>query len=668
MSCKHFGGELPDEQAPFNYFSFGADGQRSGPLPAVLDEASGLCWYPQATCGGDQGGSASCCELSEYGASFPVLGFLSMITLPCILAMYVPLRCNTCKKRFQQRGVSNFWKQYFEMEERVHQGGADLEVGPVFRMLGTVFFMASLAIGINVLIHMNEIAQSNLSVTGRNGMIVAEGILNPMDDIFSFIDDIIMVKIGIAAASGDAAGMRKVFWLGTVGGVLCGCFGACIATIVAFVEPLRDAALDPFSTSLCTLTKGDVDATAVYFALSAWQWPFTFASNAFAGFAVAINDLPMFGFVMLTRNLSAFILILTVFKSKADLEVLGWIRLGSAVLGFVLWCLSTLRPGIRRRIGCGARPEASDASAASDKGSGFFADASTRKALQDGLCAMGCELTVEAARTITLFVAAHAMGAAAFYQVSAHFTMQMGTGMGIGEAVFGNLKIIGSKLLGGGLNYHFVWFFEYCAVAGLAVVIGCFAATYTSIVGYTFTYGHNACVFAAEEACLLEYGNFFGGHAGAVGSTMMTTAKAVAPVVLVRVAYRICRSTLYAMQDFPWMVKVSLGCFTFFFVPAVALLSALSESALAAVLVMTIPNATVLGFFAWRIRGHIGKLDAGVNPVLEAKGSFVKQRSRELGLAGSEAPGAGEPVQAKVEEPARSQGEDPAPQAEGGNA
>ena len=43
-------------------------------------------------------------------------------------------------------------------------------------------------------------------------------------------------------------------------------------------------------------------------------------------------------------------------------------------------------------------------------------------------------------------------------------------------------------------------------------------------------------------------------------------------------------SGLYALQDFAWMAKVSLACFFVFFVPAAAMFTAWSESAMVAVL------------------------------------------------------------------------------------
>jgi len=326
--------------------------------------------------------------------------------------------------------------------------------------------------------------------------------------------------------------------------------------------------------------------------------------------------------------LPALIPILTVFASTGSLQVLGWIRLGSAALGFLLWVAATVgRAGMRRRLGFGGDVVEATASGPAPS---FFADESTRQALKDGLMAMLTELCVEMARTITLFVTARTMGVAAFYQVSTHYTLQIAAGMGAAEAIFINMKLQGSKLLSGGLNYHFTWFFEFMAFGGFAIAIGSWVTTYTGTMGFALNTGKNACVWASEEACLVEYGNFWGGGVGAVGATMKQVVFTVAPIVTVRIAYRICRSTLYAMQDFAWMVKISLGCFFVFFVPGVATLGATSDSAVAAVLVMTIPNATVLVAFAIRVGGHLRLLAAGTNAVFEKKTSFVRQRTGEL--------------------------------------
>eukprot|EP00927_Polykrikos_kofoidii_P006778 TRINITY_DN12750_c0_g5_i1.p1 TRINITY_DN12750_c0_g5~~TRINITY_DN12750_c0_g5_i1.p1 ORF type:complete len:448 (+),score=49.14 TRINITY_DN12750_c0_g5_i1:184-1527(+) len=415
-------------------------------------------------------------------------------------------------------------------------------------------------------------------------------------------------------ASGDVLGLRKILFLGTFGGFVFGVLGAGIATLIVVIEPIRNATLNPFGhVSACTLSKPNLDATATYFVLTAWQWPFTFASNAFQGFAIGLGDFPMFGFVMLARSLTQFVLIITAFKSSASLGMLGGIRVGSAALGLVLWCLACTRAGMRKRLRLTDAPVTSVLAPDTN----FFADPSIRNAAKDGLCAMACELCVEMARTITLFVTARSMGVAAFYQVSTHYTLQMMSGLGLAEGIFMNIKLQGAKFMAAGLHYHFLWFFEFVSFVGLIISISSFIGTYASIRSITLTHGLNACVFLSEESCLLEYGNFFGGHSDAIGSTILETVFMVPPVIMVRIAYRTCRSTLYCLQDFAWMVKVSVMCFFVCFIPGVVLLAALSKSAVASIWVMSIPNIIVFGCFAWRLKWHLKALQAGSHKVFK---------------------------------------------------
>merc|ERR1719329_1227655 len=121
---------------------------------------------------------------------------------------------------------------------------------------------------------------------------IADSVLNPIDDMFGFLDDILLVKISIAIIADDVNQMRATFLLGSIGGFLCGCFGAMVATLMVISDESAASLLNPFSTddSSCSLLENPVGPTRMFFLFSAWAWPFMFANNAFQGVAMAMHD------------------------------------------------------------------------------------------------------------------------------------------------------------------------------------------------------------------------------------------------------------------------------------------------------------------------------------------------------------------------------------------
>jgi len=627
-ACQYFANQPRDVGAPFDFYRFAAGGDRI-PVSPVLDNATGLCLYESATClPQDVPSGEHCCKLSE-DTKFPRMTWLFFPIVGGAMGMYLPIRCYHCKQRFRKRGNATWAGQMWEVERR-RRTAANENTSETLECLGSLFFMVALAASIQVNTRTNKVSQERLSVPSRNGMIIADGILNPMDDIFSFIDDIMLVKIGIALGAGDPNMLRKVFKIGVFGGALCGCLGALVATVIVLVKPLKQTLLNPFAgIGNCPFVTSDVSDLAAYFMLSAWQWPFTFAANAFMGVAIALQDFIAFGFVGMIRSGILLTLIITVFSDNPNLELLGWCRLGTAVAACLLWCVNiAFRPSLQRRLGfrgastngpVGTPPVAAPTYS-------FWGDPDVRGAIVDGLSAMVCELSVELARTITLFVTAAAMGVSAFYQVSAHFTLQVTSGLAFAEGVCINMKLNGSAFLAEGLPFHFLWLLEYLSAFIVFTGIAAFVTTYTSILHNTFLFGENACVFASDRACLSEYAGFFGGSFEDVGSTMMQTMRSVAPVLTVRIAYRVARASLYSLQDFAFMVKVSIFCFVIFFLPAVISMGFVSKHASTAVLVMAIPNVTVFLCFAYRLLGHIRRLWNGTNEVFSRKEAAVMRR------------------------------------------
>jgi len=69
--------------------------------------------------------------------------------------------------------------------------------------------------------------------------------MSPFDEIFQFIEDIVMVKMMYALGRGDKRMTNKLVHTGIVGSILAGIIAGIIGTIIIFIQPARDFFASP---------------------------------------------------------------------------------------------------------------------------------------------------------------------------------------------------------------------------------------------------------------------------------------------------------------------------------------------------------------------------------------------------------------------------------------
>mmetsp|Transcript_87116 Transcript_87116/g.172939 ORF Transcript_87116/g.172939 Transcript_87116/m.172939 type:complete len:661 (+) Transcript_87116:50-2032(+) len=603
--CTFYAHQASAAEPPFDYFAF--SGGKSTPVDAVRDEPTGLCFYPAATCIASQVPTgAECCDRSPWAKSLPsTSSYVFPLTLGLFLLYCYP-RCKACKRRL---GVEN------ERQRRADR----TRFASKWAALGALFMAIAMALSITLVSQIQEKTQTMLSVSERNGQIVAESILDPMKDIFSFLDDILLVKVGAALASNDRRQIRAVFLLGAGGGLFLGCLGAACACLV-FVDAIAGAIFNPFASSNCPLAQGAGSASRTYFILGALQWPFLFTNFAFSGFAIALGDFALLGFSAILQSALQLLLLNLVFARSPNITTLGWMALLQAAIGTVFWSINLAsRPGLQARMGLRSGPRVQlmsepvqESTPIARQGTippGFWSDETTRLALKDGVCAMLVEISVEFSRTIALYVAAKRLGVGSFYQLSTHVSLQYTQGLAAAEGAFMNMKLQGAEMMGKGQHAAFTWLIEFVAVFAICCVLVCEFNVFYSGEALVFKYGSTACAYASDEHCLTDYAHYFGGT-GHI--SMFSIIYTVPLAVFIKSMYKVARSSLYALQDFQYMVKVSTIGFVFVFIPAVvAMRLAPVQSPLVAVLVMMMPYLTAMLPFWFRLHGHVKELARG---------------------------------------------------------
>jgi Na+-driven multidrug efflux pump len=355
----------------------------------------------------------------------------------------------------------------------------------------------------------------------------------------------------------------------------------------------------------------------VYFLMTAWAWPFSFASFALSGFAMGLNNFEALSVIGSLSNLAYLLGIEVLFANDPRLEVLGYVRFLGTAMPALLWTLYFLsRRDLRVKLGLARQADQDQilTSHAGPRGAmhEFWSDPETKLAMRDGALAMLVELTVELGRTITLYVAAKTIGIGGFYQISAHMAIQMETGLAFASGALINMKLQGPQLLGAGLHDHFLWLVEYVYVFGLLAFFASTLVVYTGHMYFVVDKGDRISLFASNEACLSDYSAFFGTPSSSIFSeaSFVSTILSVPVIVFIRIVYQVAKSALYAMQDFLFMVQASLAAFFVVFLPAVLIMGFTSQSALVSVMVMSLPNLICGIAFTIRLKSHTDRLDS----------------------------------------------------------
>jgi len=204
---------------------------------------------------------------------------------------------------------------------------------------------------------------------------------------------------------------------------------------------------------------------------------------------------------------------------------------------------------------------------------------------------------------ITLWLVAFNHGSGAFYQISTIVTLTITLGRGAAGGILQWTKVTLARFLSFNAYHHVRWYFEIFAWYLVGVVVASYAVVYLAPTYLSLTFGAQACNFATEQACLRDYAAFFGGSTTDDGPSILETVYTVPVIVTVWCTYSLLKSTLYALQEFKFMVITSGVCFLMVFVPflIIWLVTSLSSSILWAVIVMNVPMLAVTIPFLWRV-------------------------------------------------------------------
>lgn len=585
--CTYFAGSQGDSWPLYDYVRRLPNGSSVEVAP-VRDAATGLCYYPDTECA-----SGDCCTWSPWvDAGMSVS--LNSVTY-AQLAIFVILLCGVLRWIEHLR---RFGESADELACDIPRitGGRRPPSG-VPQRLNTFGAIAGIGVTVLVGVVMSKQTQLALTVQSRNAMLATEAFLEPVKDIFQFLEDATTVKITYAIGSGNYGPVRTIAFMGVLGGLATGAVAAVLMTGMTYWSAAMEVLVAPGSSMDLDLYPGcslmqapaDIAMTArSLWLLKVWSWPFQFSSMVLSGLLLGAHELFICGCVQVLSSLTYYFL-WECGPDEKSLELLGWASLGSQVV-FTAGCIIVLLLDVPLRVKFGLLLNQSSTATSLDS-------AVQKRALRDGLLAMSFELTLQATGTIGVYVAGY-QGLHVLYQISAAGAAKLQY-TAFSDPLAMIVKLAGGAMIGYRMFREFRTLICSMAIAGIPLGISSAWAILryrTEVAGY---YGSSSCAFATDVACLGIYDGLFWGRAGK--STIFETFNVLAVDASVFCLFTIARAGLYASQDFGFMAKSAFLVFLLVFVPAIFVARVVFDSATAVYTACALPTWVLTVIFFLRL-------------------------------------------------------------------
>ena len=326
---------------PFTFYNV------NGSVETGVFNDDGLCIFPTANCGSDVA-IQDCCqalpELTNTGSNYMFIAF-AFILIPIMYTRYL---AKTPEEREADRNnrVPNWVKQIpFRLFHKLFPYGLNVYV----------------TAQVMVPIYMRQSLQEKLDVSSRNTLIAAEAFIVPYSAIFQFIEDIVLVRVNYALASGNKPLTNNLVHAGMVGSFATGFLAATLATILGVIPPVLQGLTNPgLSNDLslypdCDFVTDGNSNVLPYWLMEVWAIPGTQVGMVLSGFLFGALELDTLGWLgAIALGMIPLIWFTTVNNSTNRLLLLAGAEFTSAwalpILAIVFIC-SPLGAELREHTG-----------------------------------------------------------------------------------------------------------------------------------------------------------------------------------------------------------------------------------------------------------------------------------------------------------------------------
>jgi hypothetical protein len=518
------------DHSPFEFRYANRSTISSGILYHIPEVDEHVCIYREAACLADRlpsidGETFECCTTTsnlDTAANiwyFPMIAF--MVPYICLI-MAVKRR----KRLARQTRINAGLSPEPEESDEEHSGGAN------FNMIAlqtqnmskckryvflAVFTAAIVAIVIEAVV-MPQSIQDNLSPADRAAQLSMTSFLTPVEEVFAFIEDAMVVKVGYALAASRFADVNLLLHISVIGGAVSGFLAFLLMLILSASRDSAAALLNPSSTtndelrlagcSLIPSTDQVLDHARVYWLLMSAAWFPKFMVAGLLGFLAGTGQIIAYLFPLIVAStvpVSLWFGLLPQAQESGSLKPLSalaiaqsmgpWIN-AVAMFGYLAWNKDMRRKyHIEWLFSEGGQRLASIWSMLSSL-------------FREGMSLMIVDLAVQLSISITVYVAASKNFETAYKIAAAQAAYwSLGPSYLIGTMLF--LKVTGSSLVASGKHKVFVGFFKAAMVLVASLSVAAVFSAILKRIPIAFDYGESACVFASQPDCALSYARIF---------------------------------------------------------------------------------------------------------------------------------------------------------------
>ena len=490
------------------------------------------------------------------------------------------------------------------------------------------YFAASIFIGITLARQI----QFSFTLSEVNAMTATACFLVPLQEIFRFLEDTVLVRISRAIGAKQRAVARKIFWYsrcerppplvltcalslhrtGLRYSAISGTLLALLCTVLALEDRTAKALLQPGQAggrNSCALLDASIDKVRDFFILQAWQTPLLFAMMVLEGYLMAA----MHFVSMLWARLPGLIVLVALFYAlDRNPTNLAAIYLASTATNLAFTALFLAKDkGLAERTGVyitkEQTPDGSHHESESDASDVALDSASTASLARDGLKVMMLDLSIQLSTTITYYLA-YASSAATAYKLVAVGAAMPQLGLIYAGLLALMLKVFGASMLGCGNVSGFI----FLSRGALVVCASLWVSLLVQLTAFRrplwYEYGQSACLFASSESCIPLYESIF--HSD---ESLFDLNDTVGVVVAVQLAMGTCRGILMALLDFDFIYQLSIGSFVIAYIPAILIACEVYDRSANSMLIATyITDFFILAGMIVRVVRKLKSLDAAM--------------------------------------------------------
>eukprot|EP00587_Corethron_hystrix_P016726 CAMPEP_0113331158 /NCGR_PEP_ID=MMETSP0010_2-20120614/22299_1 /TAXON_ID=216773 ORGANISM="Corethron hystrix, Strain 308" /NCGR_SAMPLE_ID=MMETSP0010_2 /ASSEMBLY_ACC=CAM_ASM_000155 /LENGTH=519 /DNA_ID=CAMNT_0000194325 /DNA_START=518 /DNA_END=2077 /DNA_ORIENTATION=+ /assembly_acc=CAM_ASM_000155 len=429
-----------------------------------------------------------------------------------------------------------------------------------------------------------------MSATERTGLAASEAFMVPFFTVFTFVEDIIMVRVSYAMSNKDRVLTDRLVHAGLAGVIVTGVAGGIVGTLLGVFTPALKALTIPGIENDKKLYPGcafietvDVNTILPYWLMESWELMGKQVNNVLAGFLMGALEFNLLGWISLVGHFFLagiwFGNIKTYPNPITLLGIAEFVMDWSSPIALFLFLISPLGAQIRERTGLELSTkkvlsyfrmplskfrkkivkesvdndnEDKDTAAADD------ASQDTVVLLKDGLKLMFMDIVIQACMTCSVYLALNADRAVAYQITSMQSEMPTyGSAYVTGMAI--TAKILGPIFLSNGMERIFAQYIRLVMFCGALLMIVVCSTTVPFLDGLAYSSGTNACAYASDEQCLPYFNKVFGPNSNGEIYSLPFTYYVFPIAACIEIAVLLLRTFLLTLLDFDFMLYATIA-------------------------------------------------------------------------------------------------------------